>query len=53
MINFIVRLAAVVSLTALISGYSKNNGTLISMEIIMLLLWLSQDYKYIKRWFKK
>lgn len=53
MINFIVRFAALVSFIALITNYSKSNTTLILMEVIMLMLWLSQDYKYMKRWFKK
>ncbi len=53
MIDFVVRLAALVSFLTLLSGYSWGNAPLMMMEIAMLVLWIMQDFKHIKRLFNK
>ncbi|QXZ19060.1 hypothetical protein [Lelliottia amnigena] len=52
-IDFVVRFAALLSSIALVSGFSRGDGVMLIVELLMIAVWVQMDYSKLTALFKK
>lgn len=49
MVDFLVRLSALISFLGLVTGYSANNFALQMIEVMMIAIWILTDMHSLKK----
>lgn len=52
-IDFIVRYAAFISITGLITGFNSNEPASVLIELGMIIIWIHSDMHHLKRLYRK